>query len=383
MSLKENVMERDPRLSIISSEVIRNIPCIESVILCGSRAVVQGVKPISMLSDYDVALVMKTPLIPFYLRRIKMVENKLSKEFGVKVNLNPLPTFRIRNAKGNLFLFKVKKEGITIWGKDYISMLNPGCIKDIGTDWYFSYLSSLMKEFAQIFDPGFIHEFSAERRKQLMYCATKALFGCGELLLLLKGTYETEAKAILNKLSEYGRVEVGGDSFIVDARFLDSLRVALNIKKEPSTIVDNPLEFSLSAKNYLLEMFRLLMGYFYGSHNLNLDKLVIEYLKVAEGKFLLKNMEYSASIFLIEREAFLKALFSMPLVVDRMRAALIWLLVAIKEDKTLCRKTLQKAYHILKDYTRIQYSDDNIALWRSIKWIICAYWPYASTVMGV
>lgn len=176
---------------------------------------------------------------------------------------------------------------------------------------------------------------------------------------------------------------VGGDSFIVDARFLDSLRVALNIKKEPSTEVDGPLEFSLSAKNYLLEMFRLLMGYFYGAHNLDLDKLVVKYLKVAEGKFLLKNMEYSALIFLIEREAFLKALFSMPLVVDRMRAALIWLLATIQEDETLCRKTLQKAYQVLKDYTRIIYSDDNIALWRSIKWTICVYWPYASTVMGV
>ncbi|NIQ07712.1 MAG: nucleotidyltransferase domain-containing protein, partial [Candidatus Korarchaeota archaeon] len=149
MNLKNRIMAKDPRLSIISSEVIQNIPCIEAVILCGSRAIIQGAKPLSMLSDYDVALVMKTPLIPFYLRRIKMVENKLSKKFGVKVNLNPLPTFRIRNAKGNLFLFKVKKEGITIWGKDYISMLDPGCIRDIGTDWYFSYLSSLMKEFVQ------------------------------------------------------------------------------------------------------------------------------------------------------------------------------------------------------------------------------------------
>ncbi|MFX1537035.1 MAG: hypothetical protein ACFFDI_22695, partial [Promethearchaeota archaeon] len=162
MSLKENIIDRDPRLSIISSEVIQNIPCIESVILCGSRAIIQRVKPLNMSSDYDVAVVMKTLLVPFYLRRIKTVKNELSKKFGVKVNLNPLPTFRIRNAKGNLFLFKVKKEGITIWGKDYISMLNPGCIKDIGTDWYFFYLSSLMKEFAQNFDPSLILKISAE-----------------------------------------------------------------------------------------------------------------------------------------------------------------------------------------------------------------------------
>jgi len=382
MGLKENSIERDPRLSIISNEVIRNVPYIESVILCGSRAITQEVKPLSMLSDYDVAVVMKTPLIPFYLRRIKMVENKLSKEFGVKVNLNPLPTFRIRNAKGNLFLFKVKKEGITIWGKDYISMLNTGCIKDIGTDWYFSYLSSLMKEFAQNFDPSFIHEFSAERSKQLINGATKALLGCGELLLLLRGIYETEAKAIVNKLSEYECIEVGCKSFIIDASFLDNLHVALNIKKDPSTRIGDPLEFCLSAKNYLLEMFRLLMRHFYGLHTLNLDKMVIEYLKATKGKSLLKNAEYSALIFLIKREVFLKALFSMPLVADRMRAALIWLLATIKEDRTLCRETLQKAYHILKDYTRIQYSNNDIGLWRNVKYTLCSYWLYACTVMG-
>jgi len=383
MSLKKRFMAKDPRLSIISSEVIRNIPYIESVILCGSRATIQGIEPSSVLSDYDVAVVMKMPLIPFYLRRIKIVENKLSKEFGVKVNINPLPIFRIRNAKGNLFLFKVKKEGITIWGKDYIRMLNPGSIEDIGPDWYFSYLSSLMKEFAQSFDPSFIHEFSAEHSGQLLNGATKALLGCGELLLLLVRTYETEARAIVNKISEYERIIVSGSGFIVDRTFLNSLHAALSIKKDPSTKVDDSLDFCLSAKNYLLEMFRLLMGYFHNSRTLNLDKLVTGYLKAAKGKSLLKNMEYSVLTFLLKKEVFPKALFNMPLVVDKMRAALIWLLAAIKEDKTLCRKTLKKAYHILKDSTRITYSDDDIDLWRNIKSAVCDYWPYACTVMGV
>ncbi len=383
MSLKNRIMAKDPRLSIISSEVIRNIPCIESVILCGSRAIIQGAKPLGTLSDYDVALVMKTPLIPFYLRRIKMVENKLSKKFGVKVNLNPLPTFRIRNAKGNLFLFKVKKEGITIWGKDYISMLDPGCIKDIGTDWYFSYLCSLMKEFVQNFDPSFIHEFSVEHSKQPINGATKALLGCGELLLLLRGNYETEPKAIMNKLSKYQRREVSSNGLIVDAVFLDSLRVALRIKENSTTEVDDPLEFCLSAKNCLLKMFSLLMRYFFHSHTPDLGRLVVEYLKANKGKSPLKNAEYSALTFLMKREVFPKVLFSRLLVVDRMRAALIWLLVAIKEDRSLCRERLEKAYYILEGYTRTGYSNDDTVLWRNIKYTVLNYWPYACTVMGI
>jgi len=382
MSLKNRIMAKDPRLSIISSEVIRNIPCIESVILCGSRAVIQKTKSSSVPSDYDVAVVMKTPLIPFYLRRVKMVENKLSKEFGVKVNLNPLPIFRIRNAKGNLFLFKVKKEGVTIWGKDYLSMLNPGNIKDIATDWYFSYLSSLMKEFAQNFDPKFLHEFSVEHSKQPIYGATKALLGCGELMLLLRGNYETEPKAIINKLSKYGRTEVSSNGLIVDAVFLDSLHVALRIKNS-HTEVDDPLEFCLSAKNRLLEMFSLLMRYFFHLHTPDLGRLVVEYLKANKGRSPLKNAEYSALTFIMKREVFPKVLFSRLLVVDRMRAALIWLLVALKEDGSLCRERLEKAYHILEGYTRTGYSNDDTVLWRNIKFTVLNYWPYACTVMGI
>ena len=383
MSLKKRFMAKDPRLSIISSEVIRNIPYIESVILCGSRATIQGIKPSSVLSDYDVVLVMKTPFIPLYLRRIKIVENKLSKEFGVKVNINPLPIFRIRNAKGNLFLFKVKKEGITIWGKDYIRMLNPGSIEDIGPDWYFSYLSSLMKEFAQGFDPSFTHEFSDKHSKQLAYSAAKVLLGCTELLLLPRRIYETELKVIVNRLSEHERIEVGDSSFFVNAGFLDSLQIALKIRVNSSTKVDDPLEFCLSAKNYLLEMFQLLMRYFFNSYATNLDKLVVKYLKTAKGRYFLKNVEYSALTLLIRREVFFRALFSGFPIANRMRAALIWLLAAIKEDKCFCRETLDKAYHALKGYVKIRYSNDDVALWRNIKHTILTYWPYACTVMGV
>jgi len=199
----------------------------------------------------------------------------------------------------------------------------------------------------------------------------------------LREIYETDAKAVVDKLSEYGRVEVVGSSFSVDARFLESLNTALNIKEGLLPGVDDPLDFCLSAKDCLLEMFRLLMKHFYELHTPSLDKLVIEYLKVAKGKSVLKNVEYSALIFLIRREVFLKALISMPLVVDRMRAALIWLLVAINEDKTICRDVSEKAYYALKDHVALHYSNEDINLWLNVKHAVCTYWPYACTVMGL
>ena len=372
------IMERDPRFPIICKEVLQRIPIIESVIVCGSRATSHGVKLSNSRSDYDIAIVMKAIIIPFYLRRIKEIEDKLSKEFGVKVNLNPLPTFRIRNAKGNLFLFKMKREGIVIWGKDYISMLNSGSIKDIGIDWYFSYLSSLMKELARSFDPSFMHEFGDRYSRQFAYSAAKALLGCGELLLLLRRNYESKPNAIVSKLGECG---LGGE--IGNVGFLESLRVASMVKQNSLAEVDDPLRFWFSARNCLLEMFRLLMRKLFHSYTIDLDKLIVEYLKMTRGRSLLKNVEYSALTFFMKKEVFLKALFGRSLVVDRMRAALVWLLAAVKEDRSLLRERLEKAYYSLEDYTRIGYSNDDTVLWRNIRYTVLTYWPYACTVMGI
>ena len=378
MSLKKGIRAKDPRLSIISSEVIRNVPWIESVILCGSRAIIQGIKPSSVLSDYDVAVVMKMPFIPFYLRRIKMVENELSKEFGVKVNLNPLPTFRIRNAKGNLFLFKVKKEGITIWGKDYISMLNSCSIKDIGIDCYFSYFFSLMKELVRSFDLSFMHEFSDRNSGQLTYGAAKALLGCGELLLLLRGNYESKPNAVVSKVGECG---LGGE--IGNVGFLEDLRVASMVKENPFAEVEDPLRFWFSTRNCLLEMFRLLMRGFFNLDSVDFDELIMEYLRVGRGVSPLKNVEYSALTLLMKREFFPKALLSRLSVVDRVRVALIWLLASINEDGSFCRETLEKAYRILKGYMKVPHSKNDINFWRNVRYAICTYWPYACIVMGI
>lgn len=372
------IMERDPRFPIICKEVLQRIPIIESVIVCGSRATSHGVKLSNSLSDYDIAIVMKAIIIPFYLRRIKESEDKLSKEFGVKVNLNPLPTFRIRNAKGNLFLFKMKREGIVIWGKDYISMLNSGSIKDIGIDWYFSYLSSLMKELARSFDPSFMHEFSDRHGRQFAYGAAKALLGCGELLLLLRGNYESKPNAIVSKLSECG---LGGE--IGNGGFLESLRVASMVKQNSLAEVDDPLRFWFSARNCLLEMFRLLMRGFSKLDSVDIDELIMKYLRVGRGVSPLKNVEYSALTLFMKREFFPKALLSRLLVVDRVRVALIWLLASINEDGPPCREMLEKAYHILNGYMKVWHSNDDINLWRNVRYAIYTYWPYAHTVMGI
>ena len=371
-------MARDPRLPIICQELLERVPCVKSIIICGSRASSRGLELLRHPGDYDIVVVMEAFLIPFYIRRIKAIEGELSEKFGVKVNLNPLPTFRMQRAKGNLFLFKLKREGVTVWGENYMGVLDPGQVKDITTDNYFSYLSSLIKDLIECFDPSFVLQLNDERSKQLKYSAAKAMLGCGELLLLLRGTYESKPKVILKKL-----VECEHHAEITNSDFLDGLHTASKIRENPFIEVDDLTGFWLSAKDRLLEMFGILMRHFFDSRANDLDELTIDYMKADKGASPLKNVEYSALTLLLRTEIFPMALLSRPMVVDRVRVALIWLLSSINEDGSVSQKSLEKAFHILKGYMRIRYSNDDAKLWRNIKCTICTYWPYASTVMGL
>lgn len=362
---------QDPNLKIICEEILNSRVPIESIIPCGSRAKAENIALLSESSDYDIIVVMKTPLVPPYLRRLKNIENALIRKIGVKVNLNPLPIFHIKNAKGNLFLFKLKREGVVLWGKDYIKVLNPGDIKDISAEWYFSYFFSLMKKLAESFDPKSMQASSKE--------VAKILFGCGELLLLLKGVYETKPKNIVDKLIL--TMNSSNDNFIDGVGFLNSLYMALKAIENRSMEV-NPLEFFLSIRDYAFDIFRLLMRHFYNVNETDLDRLIVGYLKITESKIPLKNWEYLALTLLIKREFSLKNFVSKPSITDKIRIALIWLLASIKY-KTLSRKMLKKAQDSLMQPATSQCAKDNVELWYNIKETILNRWPYACTVIRV
>ncbi|MCP8315720.1 MAG: hypothetical protein H3Z52_12735, partial [archaeon] len=213
-------IKHDPKLPIICKEVLRQVPYVESIILCGSRAKIKAISP---YSDYDVIVVMRTCLIPIYLSKLKKIEHMLSKRWGVKVGIDPMPMFRVRCAKGNLFLYKVKREGLTIWGKDLIALLDPGDAKDISLDWYFSYLSSLMREMVQTFDPVYLRSLDQSTSKELTKSAAKALIGCGELFFLLRGFYVEDPDVMVSKLKETDSSNEYAGTFVIDSKFLEGL----------------------------------------------------------------------------------------------------------------------------------------------------------------
>jgi predicted nucleotidyltransferase len=355
----------DPSLPIICEEIAKRIPA-RSIYLCGSRAIGQG---ISESSDYDIGVVMNTFLIPVYLRRIKSLEKELSQKLGLNLVINPLPTFRVHRAKGNLFLFKLKREGITLWGKDYIKSLDTGDIEDIGADWYFSYLFSAMKNLIRDFDPPFISNTDEEQSKMSIQGAAKAVLYCGEIFSMMDGHYETRMEDGVLKLSS------------LEPQFLEDLKLSLDIRRDFVSRIEEPFEFWIRARGYLLDVFQLLMHKFKGANSDSLDGLAIQYLN--KGNKWPKNLQYFALTWLLRKEMFAKGLWSRRSVEDRIHIALLWLLCSLDREGHITRKPLTQAYDTLKGYIGVQYPNDDIALWRNIKSSIITYWPVACTVMGL
>jgi predicted nucleotidyltransferase len=360
------ILNRDSNLKVICDEIANNIP-VESIILCGSRATTQGVTDVS---DYDLLVVMKTYLIPLYLPQLKKIEKKLNQKLRVNVTINPLPTFKIKRAKGNLFLFKVKREGITLYGKDYIKTLEPGEIKDIPADRYFSFLFSAARDLIQNFDPKFLKErLSCDEAKKILYNAAKAIIYCAELRLLLKGYYETKIEDLISRLSK-----------IETDDFLNDLNTAIMIRNGNTDFAPDPMGFWFKARVHILETFRILIQSFINTNKDDIEVLIQDYMSRRNG-ISIKNFEYFALTSLIKKEVYWRALFTKMSVEDRMRIGLLHLILSIEEN-SIQVKELIKAYDILDGYIKIENSEKEVS-WTDMKNGIMNYWSYACTVMGV
>lgn len=364
--IPREIMNRDSNLKLICDEIANNVP-VESMILCGSHATNQ----VTDASDYDLLVVMKTYLIPFYFSKLKKIEKKLSQELGINATINPLSTFRVKRAKGNLFLFKIKREGITLYGRDYIKNLNPGEIREIPADRYFSFLFSAAKDLIQNFDPGFLKEKPDYEEDKILYDAAKAIIYCAELRLLLNGYYETKTEDLISRLSK-GETD----------NFLNDLKEAINIKNGHLDFGLNIVNFWFRARKYIIETFRILMRNFMDPNKGDTEVLIQQYLNRRKG-FSIKNLEYFFLVFLIKKQVYWRALFTNNSVEDRMRMALLYLLVSVGKDVSIGGGKLDKAYEILEGFITFPYTISINEAWKNINIGVCNYWPYACTVMGV
>src|SRR5207244_3366342 len=77
------------------------------LILCGSRATGEAYER----SDYDLLVVVPAPKIPFLLARMSRTADRLERELGLPVSINPLPPLRLRRPGRSLLPWKIRVEG--------------------------------------------------------------------------------------------------------------------------------------------------------------------------------------------------------------------------------------------------------------------------------
>lgn len=365
-------LKEDSRVPIICQTIVNNIP-VKSVFICGSRATGQGVTD---SSDYDIGMVMSASLIPFYWRKIKRLEGRLSQELNSNLVINPLPTFRLHRPRGNLFLFKLKREGTTLYGQDYLRILEPGNIEDININWYFSYLFSTMKGLIVKFDPALLTlEIDKETGRILTIRAAKAIIQCAEIQLFIDNHYETDPVAIISELRQSSHL-------VTDKiQFLKDLELAFNIKRGELDVVKNPRDFWLSAREHLLSTFRVLVLNHQDSDTENIKELAVNYSKM-RNKTRLKNFQYFIQALMSKKEFFWNSLISGYSVEQRVWLAVILLLLSLDKSGHIDKECLIRSYNALKAYTVTEYSEDEHVLWKCLNKSVTEYYPLACSVMG-
>lgn len=337
-------------------KIKKNIP-VESIILCGSKAL--G-KSLSKNSDYDIIVVMKTFLVPFYIKKIKKIEEEL-KNIGVNASINPLPILRIRYSKGNLFLYKVKLEGRTLYGKDFLNEIDAGDLRKMPPRRFFSYLFSGAKELIKNFDPE-----NKSPSRILLYDSAKAIIYCAETLLMTKGLYFTNKNDMIDYL---------------DGELRKDFEASLNIINDRSTNID-PVYLWLRARNHVISVFLKLMEIFYKAK----DDVIEVYLRDNDYRFF-KNLEYIILTFFIKKKSNIKPIFSKKSVEKKMFESLLLLLLSIDRDnyKIIIEKDyLKDCIKILNSFIKINDNNkDKKKLWYCARDKILENWQYACSVMGV
>ncbi|MCD4664760.1 MAG: nucleotidyltransferase domain-containing protein, partial [Bacteroidales bacterium] len=215
-------------LSEQEKKIIQNeleIRGVKSVVLIGSRSTGDFVKE---GSDYDLYVITPAWVVPFIYKTVKEKEKILEKKLGNNVSIAPLTMWRVRRGK-DLLLLKTKKQGTTIAGKDYLSLINMENLKDVHPDELFSYLFSSIYFLMEYFHPvknqcGKMENFNYNVSKSMMYCI--------EVQLYVKGIYEKKKKNIFMNTKDLP----GSNN-----KLLDGIDIAKKIMEgDTSLCIDEP-----------------------------------------------------------------------------------------------------------------------------------------------
>ncbi|MFZ7138904.1 MAG: hypothetical protein ACOWW1_10870 [archaeon] len=365
--IKKRNMDND--LSVICKEILRYISGVESIILCGSRGgyVKKTVGHLNVLderNDYDVSVVIKDAQVPFQVRQLKEIENKLRKSLKVKVDLGILPTFRIQHLKGDISGCILKMTGITIWGKNYLNALDPGRPDEAdGRSWMqlcFYVLGKLINGVDM--NSGMI---SVPKVKDALFTHARVT------LLFLENIWVSDPEVITQKLSQHYYDGNG----LVDQKLINLLKLSLTDKEV------EPLKIFLQVREQTSKTYNLFQELFCNTCKQDRKKPVIEHQNAVSPAIFLENFGYSFLWFFMNKEFCLvrnPARFS---VCDRMGNALMLLLQSINEAGSIDKKKTMEAYNTINNCGKnIPFSRNELKIWSNTKHSIDTRYHYARAV---
>jgi hypothetical protein len=187
----------------------------------------------------------------------------------------------------------------------------------------------------------------------------------------LKGYYETNNEEIILRLSN-----PESDDFVED------LKVAVRIKKEGEDATVDPVKFWFKARSCITGTFQLLMHNFMNSTKTDMEALTEIYFTDKKVDYL-KNFQYFSLVLLNRKKIMGRTLITNASVEDKMRIALLFLLMSLKQNNGIDQRKTERSYDILKTFTDVQYSKKINVLWENIRYNINVSWSFACTVIGV
>jgi len=291
----------------------------------------------------------------------------LEKKLGNNVSIAPLTMWRIRRGK-DLLLLKTKKQGITIAGKDYLSLINMENLKDVHPDELFSYLFSSIYFLMEYFHPV---EKQCGKMENFNYNVSKSMLYCIEVQLYVKGIYEKKKKNIFMNAKDLP----GSNN-----KFLDGIDIAKKIMGgDTSSCIDEPNKLWFLAREFSIMVFRQLTDTFLDSnmHDDSLDDL-IEMYKTTNFSFI-KNVQYSVLALLKRIGNPLVGISTKKSMEKYLQVSLFYLMLSINSDLSIDGRYLDKACKTLSLIRLFPKNEQHgkEKIWEESKKIILEHWSMA------
>jgi len=355
---KKLILSRDEH-EIICDQL--DIKGVKSIVLIGSRATGDARKN----SDYDIYVVVSALSVPLIYNNIKQKEKTLEDMLGSKVSIAPLTLNRIK--RGNdLLLFKTKKEGITICGKDYLPFIKIDRVEDIPSDELFSYLFSSVYFLAEHLDPENIQKMED---KKFIYNVAKSIMYCVETQLLMQGIYETEQEDMIRRATE---------ELDLDDPILTDITLSHAVLNENFLCVEDPIKFWFSARNYILLVFQQLTEMFLGVRNKSVVDM-IESFKNGKCSFI-KNLQYSILVGINKKKLSIFHIFIRKSVEKYLCSSSVYLILSIEKNLDINNGYLGNSRQFLNSIGLSPNTLEDVSKkrqWNLVKHQIQEYWSMA------